>query len=228
MPISDVMRQLTLGFIAVGAAFAILAVLAGKGVNADTPVSVLDADDVVLHLPISPSVDRIVSDLHHELRAVSRGTRDSRIAEALDRLEADDDLLAEVATTPVEMFDSGEAAATATAIYDIQLDRDRVVVTVITIELVPAYGSTAATREHEDGHALINEKIARRCATDALRSGVALGLQGQPLINTMVAHISAAGDPVHDAYHRYVRNARYGQHLQLAEQALTDTPGCAF
>lgn len=217
-----------LGFIAVGAACFGLVALQGARVAADTPVTVLDADEVILHLPVSPSVGRIVSDLHRELREVTATTRDTRIVAALERLEADNELLGEVAVTPVEMFDSGEAAATATAIYDIQLDPERVVVTVITIELVPAYRSTAASRDHEDGHALINDEVARRCAPAALRSGVESGLQGQRLIDAIVVHISAAGDPVHDAYHRYARSAGYGEHLRFAEQALADVPGCGF
>ena len=126
----------------------------------------------------------------------------------------------------VAVHDSGEAAATATAVYDIQLDRERVTLTVITIELVPAYGSTARSREHEDGHALSNERIAMRCAADSLRSSVAAGLQGNALINRMVAEISASGDPVHAAYHDYARNAQYGQHIRYAEQALSDVSGC--
>jgi hypothetical protein len=214
------------GAIALAVGFLVLTLIRATEVSADTPVAVLAAGDIVLHLPVSPSVERIVADLHTELRDVSGASRDSRIAAALDRVEADEDLLRQVATTPVHMFDSGEAAATATAIYDIQLDAEKVVVTVITIELVPAYGSTAASREHENGHALINKKVARRCATEALRTGVGLGLQGQPLINSMVASISQAGSPVHEAYHRYVQNAGYGQHIRQAERALVDVPGC--
>jgi len=220
------MRRLATGFL--GFAIALLAVSlmsAGK-VTADTPVTVLAADEVILHLPVSPSTDRIVDDLHLELQVVAAATNDSRISAALERIEDDDNLIRQVAATPAEMFDSGEAAATATAVYDIQLYNDEVVVTVITVELVPAYGSTARSREHEDGHALINEQIARRCADDALRAGVESGLQGQALINRMVAEISASGDPVHDVYHNYVRYARYGQHIRYAEQALDDVAGC--
>ncbi len=220
------MKQLLAGIVGLAAAFLVVSFLSAAQVSADTPLTVLAADDVVLHLPVSPSIDRIVDDLHLELESVSASSRDSRIAAALDRIEDDDDLLQQVAATPSEMFDSGEAAATATAIYDIQLETDEITITVITIELVPAYGSTAGSREHEDGHALINERIARRCATDALHTGVEAGLQGQALINRMVAEISASGDPVHDRYHSYVRNARYGQHIRYAERALADVADC--
>ena len=157
---------------------------------------------------------------------MANSSSDSRVEAALRRIDNDDELLRAIATSPVHMFDSGEAAATATAVYDIQLESDRVTLTVATVELVPAYGSTARSREHEDGHALINERVARRCAAGALRAGIESGLQGDLLVNRMVAELSASGDPVHDAYHSYVRNARYGQHIRLAEQALQDVPGC--
>ncbi len=221
------MRHLLIGAIGLAGAFLIVSVLGATArVDADTPVSVLAADEVVLHLPVSPSVDRIVADLHLELQQVAATTTDPRVADALNRIEDDDGLLREVAETPVEMFDNGEAAATATAIYDIQMDRERVTVTVITIELVPAYGSTARSREHEDGHAMINEAIAKRCAVESLRTGVEDGLQGQPLINRMVSEISASGDPVHAVYHSLAQNARYGQHMRFAARALDEVPGC--
>ena len=220
------MRQVFVGALALIAAFILVSLLSAHRIDADTPVSVLAADEVVLHLPVSPSVDRIVSDLHTELQAVAERTTDSRVSAALLRLDEDHELLQRVAASPVEMFDNGEAAATATAIYDIQLDRERVTVTVMTVELVPAYGSTARSREHEDGHALINERVAKRCAAESLQIAVNAGLQGEPLIDRMVVEISASGDPVHAAYHRYVGNARYGQHIRLAEQALADVPGC--
>jgi hypothetical protein len=220
------MRSTIIGAIGLVAAFVVLLALGSGRVAADTPVSVLSADEIVLHLPISPSVERIVADLHRELQAVAAASSDARIAAALRRIDGDDELLHAVATRPVDMFDSGEAAATATAVYDIQLEQERVTVTVATVELIPAYGSTARSREHEDGHALINERITQRCAAEALRSGVESGLQGDLLVNRMVAELSASGNPVHNAYHRFVQNARYGEHLRFAEQALREVTGC--
>lgn len=197
-------------------------------VSADTPVTVLAGDRVVLLLPVSPSVERIVGDLRLELQSISEQESDPRITRALDRVAGDDDLLHQVATTPADMFFSGTAVATATPVFDVDLGKDRVIVTTITVELVPAYGSTAGSREHEDGHALINEKIATRCARDALLYGLERGYQGQGLINTMVSLINLAADPVHARYHSYVGNASYGQHIPLAEESLGDVEGCQF
>ena len=200
----------------------------GPQIAADTPVAVVAADDVVLHLPRSPSVDRIVSDLSAELRSQAATTNDPRIERGLNRIESDHEFLVQVATSPVDKFDSGEAAATATAMYDIHLDKDKVTLVVLTVELVPGFGSTAGSREHEDGHALINLSIARRCAADALRVSVEAGYRGQSLINSMWNQLNAANDPVHLRYHQYVGNARYGQHLRYAKQAIADVPDCAM
>ena len=133
----------------------------------------------------------------------------------------------QVATSPVEMFDNGQAAATATAVYDIQLNRDQVILVVVTVELVPGFGSTAASREHEDGHSLINRDTADRCAAQALRISVEAGFRGDRLIDSIVAELSAANEPVHARYHEDAENARYGQHIRLAEKALDDVTGCA-
>lgn len=222
------MRRLILPFIGFAIGMMAVSLMAQPRVGVDTPVSVLAAEPVILALPVSPSVARVVTDLRDELAAVGETTNDPRIASALERAGTDTDLLQRVAESPVEKFDSGEAVATATPLLDIDLDPERVVVTVITVELVPGYGSTAGSREHEDGHALINERIARRCAGDALRTGVEAGYQGQSLINYMMVTIYDSADPVHIRYHSYVAGARYGQHIRYAEQALQDIDGCAL
>lgn len=227
MPNTIVMRQLLATAIGLVAGFWLLSGWIGAGVSAGTPVVVLAADEVILLLPRSPSVDRIVSDLHMELRRVAAATNDPRIADALERIESDHGLLGQVALAPVEMFDNGAAAATATAVYDIQLESERVTVVVVTVELVPAYGNTASTREHEDGHALINRTLARRCAADALQVSVEAGYRGESLISGMVAYLVGSSSPVHTAYHEYVSSARYGEHIRYARQAAADVTGCS-
>lgn len=221
------MRRLIFSIAGMVIALVAYSLLSGPRVTADTPVSVLAADRIVLSLPVSPSIERIVTDLRSELAAMSESETDPRIAAALDRIGGDDELLRLVAESPAEKFDNGEAVATATPLYDVRLGEERVVVTVVTIELVPGYGSTAASRDHEDGHALINEKVAKRCSRDALRTAVESGYQGQSLINYMITLLYESADPVHTKYHTYVARAGYGQHIRYAEQALTDVTGCA-
>lgn len=214
-----------IGFI--GALLVVTVVNAGR-LGADTPVTALAADRVVLLLPVSPSVDRIVADLRQELRSASTTTTDPRITAALDRLAGDDELLRDIADHPADMFASSEAVATATPFFDVSLSKERVVVTAITIELVPGYGSTAGSRDHEDGHALINEKIVKRCAREAFEYGIEHGYQGRALAGAMMSLLYQATDPVHAKYHSYVHYAGYGQHIAYAEKALDDVPGCSF
>jgi hypothetical protein len=197
-----------------------------SAVSADTPVLVLAADDVILRLPVSPDVRRITTDLAVELNVAASNATDDRIAGAFRAWSEDDRLLQRVASTPVEMFDSGEAVATATAIYDIQVSEDIVVVIVSTVELVPGYGSTAISRDHEDGHALINRAIARRCASEVLEDSVNKGRRGGSLVNEMILLLTQANRPVHTSYHTYVRRAGYGQHIGFAERAVEDVVGC--
>jgi hypothetical protein len=222
------MRRLIILMIAFGAGLAAYVFFGPPALNAETPVSVLTADRVLLLLPVSPSADRIVHDLRLELRHVAAGSTDPRIAAALDRVADDDDLLQQVAAQPADMFSSGRAAASATPLFEVSLSKERVVVTAITVELVPGYGSTASSRDHEDGHALINERIARRCAHEAFLYGIEHGYRGQQLINAMVALLNDAASPVQSRYHSYVGNAAYGQHTRYAEQALAEIPGCSF
>lgn len=195
-------------------------------IAADTPVSVLSASDVVLTLPVSPSVDRITSGLQEEFERLAAGATDTRLRTSLERMAADPELLASVARAPVEMFDSGEAAATATAVYDVQLDPDLVTVVVATVELVPAYGATAVSRDHEDGHALINRSVAIRCAESVLAESVNSGHQGNALIANIIWNLSSVSDPIHDRYHKLVGNAALGSHLRFAQQALDDLTDC--
>ncbi len=197
-------------------------------VTAGTPVTVLAADRVVLLLPVSPTTDRIVTDLRAELFAMGTTETDPRIVSALQRAARDDGLLTSVAASPVDMFSSGAAIATATPLFDVSLSKERVIVTTITVELVPGYGSTATSRDHEDGHALINEKIADRCAAESLITALGTGYQGEDLIKAMSWLINQAADPVHTRYHTYVKSAEYGQHIRYAGQALQDVAGCQF
>ncbi len=226
MPTETLMRRILPIVILMMLALWLVSALGG-GPNADTPVLVLAADDPILRLPVSPGVDRIVSDLRIELQRLAAVETDARIAEALLGLSDDDDLLRSIATAPVDMFASGDAAATATAVYDITLGPDLVTVIVTTVELVPGYGATAVSREHEDGHALINRSVAQRCAAEALAAGVNSGRRGASLIDGMMAYMTDAADSVHTVYHRYVTGAPFGRHIRLAEQALAEVLPCA-
>lgn len=196
-------------------------------IAADTPISVIAATDVVLTLPVAPSIDRITSDLRQQLEVMASMQTDPRLRTALERFARDPELLVQVATTPVEMFDNGEAAATATAVYDVHLDPAGVTVVVATVELVPGYGATAVSRDHEDGHALINRRVAARCARPALESAVGASHRGETLINSIISQLSASSYPVHAAYHRLATGATVGQHLRLAELALQEVTDCS-
>ncbi len=219
------MRRIVL--LVVGLALALLVIsVNAKRITADTPITVIAAGDPVLLLPVSPDIDRIVGDLRIEVERLAATATDPRVAAAFYALAADEALLRSVASAPVEMFDSGRAAATATPVYDVTLDPDGVTVVVTTVELIPGYGATAISRDHEDGHALINRRVAARCAEDALVAAVEGGRQGEALIDAIIEGLSSASQSVHHRYHQYVTNTGPGMHLREAERALADVPGC--
>ena len=62
-------------------------------IAADTPISVVAADEVVLTLPVSPSVDRITSDLRQQLETMASTQTDPRLRTALQRFARDPELL---------------------------------------------------------------------------------------------------------------------------------------
>ena len=220
------MRRTALLVVGFALVLLLVASINAKRITADTQITVIAAGDPVLLLPVSPDIDRIVGDLRTEIERLAATASDPRIAAAFSALAADDELLRNVASAPAEMFDSGRAAATATPVYDITLEPNEVTVVVTTVELIPGYGATAISRDHEDGHALINRRVAARCAKEALADAVAVGRQGEALIDHIIARLSSAGQIVHHRYHQYVANAGLGMHLREAERALADVPGC--
>lgn len=201
--------------------------LLGPRITAATPVVVVAADDVILLLPVSPPADRIVADLEDALLELAAASTDSRVADSLGRIAADAELLGKVATAPVEMFDTGQAAATATPVFDVSLAADQVTVVVTTVELIPAYGATAISRDHEDGHALINRVLTQRCADDALAASLRDGRTGgEALIEGIIDFVTAAAHTAHERYHEYATGAGLGQHTAHAWRALAATDLC--
>jgi hypothetical protein len=200
--------------------------LRADAISPDTPVTVLVAEPAVVSLPQAPTEARIVAELRATLSAVAAADADPTVAEALRRTAADDAMLLAVAASPVEMFASGAAVATATPIYDIAVESDRITIVVTTVELIPGYGATAVSHDHEDGHALINATVARRCGATVVTAAIRAGHRGVNLTAAISNGLVAAGAPVHDEYHVLAQNAGYGHHRRWAEQALENVAGC--
>lgn len=213
-----------LGLLAIG--WLAVALWLHAGVTAETPVVVLVADPLVVSLPQAPSRSRVVTELESAIDTAAATEANSRIRDALLRTSEEEAMLLSIATSPVEMFGSGDAVATATPIYDISLAPDQVTIVVATIELIPGYGATAVSHDHEDGHALINAAVARRCAADVVAASLAAGYRGVRLTEAISNGLADAGSSVHEEYHQLVRYATYGEHIRYAEQALETVAGC--
>lgn len=192
---------------------------AGPTVDADVGVRVIAADPVRLVLPINPDRNMIIAGISGELRAAADSESSPALSRELNRIAGDTEYLAWLADTGVDYFDSGKAVALAYALYNVDITKDPVVLTSVTAELVPQYGSVGYSADHENGHAFINEEVARRCGGDIVREAATAGLRGRRLEATIISELSEVGDRAHAIYHRYVNRGYVANHIRYARKA---------
>ena len=197
--------------------------VAGPSVDPDVGVRVLAGDPIRLVLPINPDRNMIIAGVSGELRAAADAEPNPKLAKELERIAADTKYLAWLADTGVDYFLSGKAVALAYALYNVDISEDPVILTSVTAELVPQYGSVGYSADHENGHAFINEEIARRCGRDIVREAAAAGLRGASLEATIISELTAVGDRAHNTYHSYVNGDYITHHVKYARQAAEET-----
>jgi len=196
---------------------------AGPSVDPDVGVRVLAGDPVRLVLPINPDRNMIIAGISGELRAAADAEPNPNLAKELERIAADTEYLAWLADTGVDYFQSGKAVALAHALYSVDITEDPVILTSVTAELVPQYGSVGYSADHENGHAFINEEIARRCGGNIVREAATNGLRGKHLEATIISELQAVGDRAHNTYHSYVNSGYITNHIKYARQATEET-----
>jgi hypothetical protein len=192
---------------------------AGPSVDPDVAVRVVAADPIRLVLPINPEANAIVAGMSGELRAAADAAPNRTLSRELDRIAADTAYLTWLADTGVDYFSSGKAVALAYSLYNVDITTDPVVLTSVTAELVPQYGSVGYSADHEDGHAYINEEVARRCGGGIVRGAAADGLRGGRLEATIISELRTVGDRAHNIYHGYVNGGFVSNHLSHARRA---------
>jgi hypothetical protein len=193
--------------------------VAGPSVDPHVAVRVVAADPVRLVLPVSPDHNMIIAGISGELRAAAAAEPSPDVAAELDRIAADTEYLSWLADTAVDYFESGEAVALAYSLYNVDITKDPVILTSVTAELVPQIGSVGYSADHENGHAYINEEIARRCGGDIVRGAAAEGLRGGALEATIISELRAVGNHAHNLYHGYVNSGYVTNHIKYARQA---------
>lgn len=192
---------------------------AGPSVDPGVGVRVIAADPVRLVLPINPDPNIIVAGISGELRAAADSESSPALSQELDRIAGDTEYLTWLADTGASHFASGEAVALAYALYNVDITKDPVVLTSVTAELVPQYGSVGYSADHENGHAFINEEVARRCGGAIVREAATAGLRGSRLEATIIAKLREVGDRAHGIYHGYVNSGYVTNHIRYARQA---------
>lgn len=183
------------------------------------PVVVYAADPVRVVLPISASENLIVGGLQDSLEERAKATANPIVREQLLRLRESKDRLDRIASRSVQRFDSGQAAALAFSLYSAEVTSEDVTIVSVTAELIPNYRGLAKSRDHEDGHALINSELARRCGPGIAHRLIARGLGGAWLENAIIVELHEVGDAAHDVYHLLVQNATLGAHQRHARAA---------
>lgn len=191
----------------------------GPSVDPDVGVRVVAADPVRLVLPINPDRNVIIAGISGGLRAAADAEPNPSLAAELDRIAADREYLAWLADTGAEYFQSGKAVALAYALYNVDINEDPVILTSVTAELVPQYGSVGYSADHENGHAFINEEIARRCGSGIVRTAAGNGLRGSRLEARIISELRSVGDHAHNVYHSYVNSGYVTNHIKYARQA---------
>jgi hypothetical protein len=216
------MKLAVLAVVVLAAALVMLNRSVGPSVDPDVGVRVLTADPVRLVLPIDPDTNTIVAGIVGELDAAADAELNPALSQELRRISNDTEYLTWLAETGVEYFNSGQAIALAYALYNVDISGDPVILTSITAELVPQYGSVGYSADHENGHAFINAEIARRCGREIIREEATAGLRGERLRSTIISRLRAIGDRAHDSYHSHVNTGFVSSHLRFARQAAED------
>jgi hypothetical protein len=213
---------LLIGVVVVGALM-VLNRAAGPAIDPEVGVRVIAADPVRLVLPIDPDRTTIVAGLTAKLAAAAAAESDPVLSRELERISDDTEYLTWLADTGVDYFASGKAIALAYALYNVDISGDPVILTSITTELVPQYGSVGYSADHENGHAFINAEIARRCGRGVIREAAAAGLRGESARATIISELRSVGDRAHDVYHSYVNGGFVSSHLRFARKAADET-----
>jgi hypothetical protein len=192
---------------------------AGPSVDPNVGVRVVAADPVRLVLPINPERNVIIAGISGELRAAADAESSPALRRELDRIAGDTEYLTWMAETGVDYFESGKAVALAYALYNVDITKDPVVLTSVTAELVPQYGSVGYSADHENSHAFINEEVARRCGPGIVREAATEGLRGHRLEATIITELRTVGDRAHGIYHSHVNSGYITNHTRYARQA---------
>ena len=187
--------------------------------EADALVRVVTADPVRVELAASPTHGEISSGLRYELERAAGTEVNPALVEAMTSLAGNEGYLADLAGRAINEFENGNAGALAYAFYEVAVAADSLTITSVTAELLPRRPSMAVSIAHEDGHAYINDIIARRCGPLVAHELIEAGERGGSLRASVINTLLEIGDQAHDQYHLSVDDSRLGAHARAARVA---------
>ena len=176
------------------------------------------ADTVRVILPVDPGRERILSELTLALRKEAQQATSPLLREGLTAAADDTAQLQDVARLVAADFASGQVAAVAVALYEVDVTDERVTIAAITAEIVPQYAGIGVSIDHEKGHAIINEEIARACGR-VVAQRLSSTRRGESLEAAIRNELWRIGGDAHDTYHAAVNPNPPSNHSPFARKA---------
>jgi hypothetical protein len=194
----------------------------GPDVDPDVPVMVRTADPVRVLLPSTPKAADIEARSRIALTTAA-GDLTGPIADEIRAIATDDEYMEWVAESGAEAFAAERAAALAYPLYSVIVTDSLVTITAVTLELLPQHFALGASIGHENGHALINETIARECGPAVVAELAAGRRRGAGLENAVENLLFDIGSDAHARYHEVVNNGVYPRYVEAAREAAAVT-----
>ena len=195
------------------------------GTNAS--VRALTTAPVRVELDFSPDPAEVASTLVNSLTAAAAASAIPEIADELESLAEDADFVDDLATRTVERL-RADAAALAFSTTSVTGSGSQVTIIGITVEMLPRGRRDVISRDHEDGHAAINNGIVQRCGSRIVGFEIESGATGNDLVTEINDHIGLLEDQAHAQYHVDVSDGVFGSHGRAADRAIEaiERSGC--
>ncbi len=185
----------------------------------DGPLRVVTGNPVRVVVSANPSAATIEARTRDALTDAASSARDPAMRSEWLRLRDDARALEILATRAEASLSSGRAAALAFPMFAVDASGDRLTIVAMTIEILPGRSGMATSRDHEDGHAEVNDQLALRCGPGIARTLTERGMRGAVLEAAIAERLRELADVAHAQYHDTVASARLGSHVRLATEA---------
>jgi hypothetical protein len=185
----------------------------------DGPLRVVTGEPVRVVLPVNASPADIAARTTAAIDTAAQSARTPEMRAELVRLAADRSAIRRIGSEGHASLASGEAAALAFPWFRVDASTDRLTIYTVTVELIPGLPGMAVNRDHEDGHAEVNDQLALRCGPRLAEEHIGAGRRGAALEAAIAGELRSLAEAAHDLYHSLVEGASLGTHLRRAREA---------